>query len=671
MMRSPPRDGLARTREQVDGVSKLFPTLFSPLAIKGRHFKNRLFLPAHGTGYAKDGTVGERGLAYYRARVARGISLLFTEAHQVIPREGQKYPQLSVASDECIPRLRRLATLCAEHDCRFFGQLYHEGRARAHLVDGSRGVAIAPSALPDERFHTMPRAMTPAMIEDLVGRFAAGARRMFEAGCDGVEILVGMGYLHAQFLSPRTNARNDAWGGSAERRLRFLRETLSAVRAATSEDFIVGIRIAGEEFDPDGLALDDTLASCRHLDRDKLIDYVNICVGGTHGLAGASNLVPPMFVDTGAVLPLSEAVRGAVSVPVFAAGRINQPQEAEAALAAGQTDMIGMVRALIADPEFVVKAGEDRPDDIRACIACNQACIGHRGGGFGVSCIQFPETGRELQYGRLRAASPKKRIAVVGGGPAGMKAAAVASMRGHDVTLYEMSPRLGGQALLAQSLPGRAEFGGLVTNLENELRRHAVSVRRNTEVTAPMLLADGPDAVVVATGARPYRPPGEFEDAHVVTAWEVIENRVNVGGSVVIADWRCDWVGMGLAEKLASEGCAVRLCVNGEMAGESIQSYVRWQWAGRLHRLGVRVMPYLRLFGADHDTVYMQHTMTGDPVLCEDVDTLVLACGHQAELALHDELEGRIEDLHAIGDCRSPRTAEEAVLEGLQVAASI
>ena len=323
------------------------------------------------------------------------------------------------------------------------------------------------------------------------------------------------------------------------------------------------------------------------------------------------------------------------------AGRINQPRQAEHAIASGQADMIGMVRAFIADPAFAVKASDDRPDDIRACIACNQACIGHRQSGHGVSCIQYPETGRELDYGIRNPVSEKKRIAVIGGGPGGMKAAVVAAERGHDVTLYEKSSRLGGQVLLAQALPGRAEFGGLITNLEHEIHRVGVQVRKNTDVDAEMLLADAPDAAIIATGAIPYRPPGEFEEAHVVTAWEVIDNRANVGKSVVVADWRCDWVGMGIAERLASEGCTVKLCVNGEMAGETIQSYVRQQWAGRLHQLGVEVVPYLRLFGADADTVYMQHIMTGDAVLCEQTDTLVLACGHQAELELYEALEGR------------------------------
>ena len=349
-------------------MSKLFPSLFSPFEIKGKHFKNRLFLPAHGTGYAEAGTVGERGLAYYQARISRGIGLLITEANQVVSVEGQSYPQLSAATDNCIPRLRRIVELCAAHDCRFFGQIYHEGRARAHSIDGSQEVAIAPSALPDERHHIMPREMTTAMIEDLVNRFAAAAHRMYVAGTDGVEVLVGMGYLHAQFLSPRTNIRTDAYGGTAEARVRFLHETLSAMRQATGDDFIIGIRIAGEEYDPDGLQLEDAIETCQSLDRDALIDYANVCAAGTHGLIGSTYIVPPMFVDPGPTLPFAEAVRKAISVPVLTAGRINQPQQAEHAIASGQTDMVGMVRAFITDPEFAIKAGEDRPDDIRVLI---------------------------------------------------------------------------------------------------------------------------------------------------------------------------------------------------------------------------------------------------------------------------------------------------------------
>jgi len=247
-----------------------------------------------------------------------------------------------------------------------------------------------------------------------------------------------------------------------------------------------------------------------------------------------------------------------------------------------------------------------------------------------------------------------------------MKAAVVAAQRGHDVTLYEKSGKLGGQALLAQMLPGRAEFGGLITNLQREIDRFAVTVRKNFDVTAEEILQDKPDAVVIATGAMPRIPQGEFEGAHIVTAWEVISGSANVGSRVVIADWRCDWIGLGVAEKLAADGCSVTLAVNGEMAGQSIQPYVRYMWQAKLQSLGVRIVPYMRLFGADSDTVYLQHVVSNEPVLCEEVDTLVLAYGHDAVTTLHDELDGKVEELHAIGDCVSPRTAEEAVLEGLK-----
>ena len=652
-------------------MSQLFPHLFSPFEIRGRRFKNRLFLPAHGTGFAENGKVGDRALAYYKARVSRDIGLLITEASQIVSLEGQSYAQLTAASDESISSFKRLSDLCAAHDCRYFGQIYHEGRARAHSTDGSLDVACAPSAVPDERFHIMPRAMSVPMIEDLVTQFAGAAQRLDKAGADGVEVLVGMGYLHAQFLSPRTNIRRDRYGGTIEGRVRFLRETLVAMREVTGHDLIIGIRIAGEEFDPDGLTLEDAIAACQTLDRDNLLDYVNVCAAGTHGLVGASHIVPPMFVEAGMTLPFAEAVRNAISVPVLTAGRINQPQLAEQAVARGQVDMVGMVRALIADPAFVEKAAADNPQDIRACIACNQACIAHRQTGFGVSCIQFPESGRETEYAERKPVAQAKQVAVIGGGPGGMKAAVVAAERGHEVTLFEKSARLGGQVLLAQALPGRAEFGGLITNLENELRRFGVTVKKNVEVTPLTLMAQASQAVIVATGATPYRPPGNFEEGHVVTAWEVINNQANVGKSVVVADWRCDWVGLGVAEKLAAEGCEVKLCVNGEMAGQSIQSYVRHQWIGRLHRLGVLVVPYMRLFGADADTVYMQHTMTSEAVLYEDTDTLVLACGHQGQLGLFEELEGKIDQLYAIGDCLSPRTVEEAVLEGLKIGSLI
>jgi NADPH-dependent 2,4-dienoyl-CoA reductase/sulfur reductase-like enzyme len=366
-------------------------------------------------------------------------------------------------------------------------------------------------------------------------------------------------------------------------------------------------------------------------------------------------------------------VKRAVSLPVFIAGRVNQPQEAERLLATGQADMIGMVRAHICDPQFTAKAKEGRTDDIRACIGCNQACIGHGLKGHSISCIQHPETGRELTCYDKPKAADRKRVVIVGGGPGGMKAAAVAAERGHDVTLFEKESRLGGQALLAQLLPDRNEFGGIVTNFAREMEIHGVDVRLNANMDAAGIQQMAADVVILATGARPQLPQleGFEEDAHIVDSWAVIRGEANVGKSVVIWDWRSDWVGLGLAQMLAENGCHVRLAVNGIVAGERIPSMVRDHAMGELHKLGVEVIPYVRLFGADADSVFFQHITSKQPVILEGVDTLV---SHHAPRRVAG-LEVELLDLGlapiAIGDCVNPRTAEEAVLEGMRAAMAI
>ena len=646
-----------------------FPNLFQPLTIRGKIFKNRMILAPHGTGFSEGGATGDKGFAYYQARITRDIAGLVTEAHSVMPRHGQAYPTGSASDDTFIPGLARVAALAHENDCRLIGQIYHEGRARGQSMDGSLAVAVAPSALPDERWHVVPHEMTTAECDELIGYFASAAERMVRAGCDGVEVLVGMGYLHAQFLSPRTNIRTDRFGGSVENRQRFLRETLEQMRKAVGLDPIIGFRIVPEDPDPDGLRLEDSLPACQAMASAGLADYISIAVGGTHTLAGTSLMVPPMFVSADQPIDLARKVRETVDVPILVTGRINQPQIAEQAIASGAADLVGMVRAFLSDPEFVEKTRTGRAEEIRACIACNQACIGHRNAGFTVSCIQRPESGREQMFSDLVPATDPKRIAVVGGGPGGMKAALTASARGHKVTLYERTARLGGQALLAQALPGREEFGGLVTNLTAELSRSSVEVHLNSSAT-PESLAEH-DAIVLATGARAPLPTGDFEGAHMVTANDVIEGRANVGGRVVVADWRCDWTGLGVAEMLAANGCKVTLAVNGEMAGQLLQIYTRYHWVTRLHRLGVNITPYMRLHGADEDTVYMQHVVGGDPVMIEDVDTLVVAGHRTPETTLRHALADHNIETHSIGDCLSPRTAEEAILDGLKIGTKI
>lgn len=645
-------------------ISPAFPHLFQPLRIRGCTLKNRIMSTGHDTTLPVDGTVNEALVAYQEARARGGVGLIVLQVSGV--HETARYTNhvLMATDDAAIAGYAHVAEAVHRFDTVLFGQLFHPGREIAEADGGLLSVAYAPSCVPSERFHVMPRQLKVAMIRAIVNGYGDAARRMETAGLDGVEIVASHGYLPSQFLNPRVNLRDDSYGGDLDGRLRFLREAIADIRAKVSDRFVVGLRISGSEADATGLSeLESLEAIVRVADG---IDYVNITLGNSASLGGAIHIAPPMSSKSAYVAPYAARVKQQVSIPVFVAGRINQPQDAEAVIAAGHADVCGMTRALICDPEMPNKAAIGAAEDIRACIACNQACIGHFHKGYPISCIQNPVSGRELRFGVLQPSSMHKKVMVVGGGPAGMKAAVVAAQRGHGVTLFEAERRLGGQALLAQLLPGRAEFGGLVTNLQRELTVAGVQIRTGARVSRAMILDEAPDVVVVATGARPYRPDFAHEgDLQIVDAWQVLTGDVETGASVVVIDWRADWIGIGIAEHLAQSGRSVRLAVSGIAAGETLPLYVRDAAVASLHKLGVTILPYMRLYGSDSDSVYLQHIASEEAVVIDSVDTLVLCTGHVPVSDLADSIEDLTVKVRIIGDAASPRTAEEAVYEGL------
>ena len=649
-----------------------FPNLLSPIRINGLSLKNRIVSTGHGTRLADNHEVSDRMFAYHAARAQGGAGLIITEAAMVDADSVVSRTHLVAADDNIIPSLSRLADKLHHHDCALFGQLFHLGLEQPTGPDGTRAVALGPSASPSERYHTAGREMPHAKVREIVGKYGDAALRMKRAGLDGIEVAASHGYLVAQFLSPQINRREDEYGGSFENRMRFLNEIIDNVREKVGADIVVGIRISGDELTSDGLEADEVLAICESLSKGGAVDYFNITSGSSRQRAAAIHIVPPMSTDMALTVPFAAAIKERVSQPVMAVGRINHAPAAEQILATGQADLCGMTRALITDPEMPNKLRAGKIDSVRVCIACNQSCIDRMHRGFGVSCIQHPESGRELVYGVPKMAGQPKRVLVAGGGPGGMKAAAVAASRGHHVTLYEKSNRLGGQALLAQLLPRRSEFGGIVGNLEQDMTDAGVEVVLGQALDRAFIENQGPDVVLVATGANAHRPDIEgYDGANVFDPWQVLKGEANIGSKVVIADWRCDWIGLGLAEKLALDGCQVRLGSAGHVAGESIPQYMRDLWLGEMHRLGVELLPLVRLFGIDEDIVYFQHIASGEPVILEDVDTVVVAYGHESDTQLERELQAWDGEMHLVGDCAAPRTAEEAVLEGLEVATNI
>ncbi|TXH35515.1 MAG: FAD-dependent oxidoreductase [Rhodospirillaceae bacterium] len=651
-------------------MPQMFPNLFSPFRIKGIDIRNRIVSTGHDTDLARHGLPSDALIAYQRARAKGGAGPIIVQVVGVHDTARYTTEVLMASDDACIPSFKALFEAIKAEGARVFVQLFHPGRELLGRRNGVQQSAYSASHAPAERFRIVPRMLSGQEINDIIQGYGSTARRLAAAGADGVEIVASHGYLPSQFWNAKINARRDGYGGSLDNRLRFTREVIAAIRGQVPPELIVGLRFSCNEFDADGPSEDDMLDVCRGLQQD--LDYFNVIAGTSASASGAVHIAPPMSVENAYLAPFAAALKKAVNKPVIVAGRINQPQDAEKIIAAGAADLCGMTRAMICDPEMPGKAEAGRVDDIRACIACNQACIGHAQLGLSISCIQHPETGRELTYGTRQPAARCRKVMVVGGGPGGMKAAAVAAERGHDVTLHEKSSRLGGQALLAQLLPHRTEFGGIVTNLAREMELAGVTVRTNSPVTAEMIAHEKPDAVILATGSLPQMP--EFDQGKgtsILLGDDLVAGKVRTGSRAVVYDWLADWRGMGIAEKLATEGVHVRLAVNGACPGISIQNYVRDTTIGRLHRLGVEMLPFMRFYGAEGKTAFFLHTASQEPVMLEDVDTVVVVAPHRPVDDLLQPVRTLGIEVFPIGDAVTPRTAEEALFEGLDLATKL
>jgi 2,4-dienoyl-CoA reductase-like NADH-dependent reductase (Old Yellow Enzyme family)/thioredoxin reductase len=605
--------------------------LLSPLALGPVELPNRIVSTAHQTTLVHDHLPTDDFVAYHEARAAGGTGLIVLEATAVHESGRLTAHTLAGFQDEIVAGYRRVAAAVQPHGTRLFVQLFHGGREL--IASPPRPAAVAPSAIPSQRFHVEPRSLAGDEIEAIVAGYARSAGLAAEGGLDGIELSAAHGYLFAQFFTPGLNLREDEWAvGPA-----LLLDVVRAVRAA-APGLALGVRLSADSEAAAGVAPE--LAG--------LVDYVSIALGDSSTYRGSTGIVPPPPVEESAIAAYAGPFH--VGPPLVATSRIVDPAAAERLIGDGVADAVGMTRALITDPDLPRKAAEGRSEDVLRCIGCN-TCIAHYHAAIPIACAQNPRTGRELTWTPVRAAR-RQRVAVVGGGPAGMAAAAEAHAAGHDVVLYESRVRLGGQVELAGAAPGHAELAtSLLRNYERLLQ--GVDVRLGEHVEEP----PDADAVILATGARPYVPRLPLSDGFM-TAWDVLRGSRPEGGRVVVADWGGDGSGLDASELLAASGYEVALAVGSTAFGETLHPYQRNLYAARLYRAGIEVWHHLELAAWDGDRVSFTNIFAPELEAALKADALVLALGRVPvrELAVQGALEA--------GDRLSPRSLEEAILEG-------
>jgi 2,4-dienoyl-CoA reductase (NADPH2) len=660
-----------------------YPHLFSPVQINTMVLKNRIVMTAMHLGYTPGGQVTDRLVEFYALRARGGAGLIIVGGCTIDPWAGMA-DMISIKDDTFIPGLERLTRAVKAGGAKIAAQLYQAGRyAHSSMIGGKK--PFSASAVRSRFTGETPRALDLDEIPGVQDRFAEAALRVKSAGFDAVEILGSAGYLISQFFSPLTNRREDWYGGTSENRMRFGIEVVEKVRAALGPSYPILMRLAGNDFMEGSNTNKEAAIFASELEKAG-VDCFNV-TGGWH-----ETRIPQltMHVPRKAYAYLAQGIRSAVSVPVIASNRINDPRLGEEVLCEGQADLVTMARALLADPDLPHKALPGKEDLIIHCVACNQGCFDRVFQFEPATCMVNPAAGIEAEL-KVTPAPRKKKILVIGGGPAGMKAAVTASDRGHDVVLVEESSRLGGQILLNAKIPGREELLLAAEDLERNLRARPIEILLGKEIDEAFIRETAPDVLVLATGATPLVPPiPGINHSKVVLAWDVLSGKSRVGRKVVIVGGNA--VGLETALCLASHGTIspevlhflmVNKAESSEMieellnrgdkevfvvemtkkVGQDLGNSTRWTVMAELKRLGVKIITGAKAIEVSDAGLKIQKE-TREEVL--PADSIVMATGSKSENALAS-LKGLVPEFYVIGDAKKPRNALEAIKEGFLI----
>jgi 2,4-dienoyl-CoA reductase-like NADH-dependent reductase (Old Yellow Enzyme family) len=667
-----------------------WPFLTSPFTIGQVSLRNRFVFQPHFTALGDEGAPSVNHRAYYEERAAGGVGLVIFESQAVHPTGRVSRHTVNAWDVGNIPAYRDIVDAVHKHGAKFFSQLVHSGpdtlASRPPLMWG-------PTQMPEPSNNFATKAMELDEIQEVVESFSRSARNMQAAGFDGVEVKIGHdGLLHA-FASPFLNQRTDAYGGDFEGRMRLSVEALAAIRAATSEEFVLGVRVCLNEYTDWGYDTEYGLRMAAHLDGTGLVDYFNADAGTS---SSYWMQIPPTVFDEGSFRHLTARLKDTVGAPVISFGRIKHPEMAERVLASGEADLIGMARQLIADPATPNKAIEGRDEDIRYCIGGNDSCIFQVAREQQIRCDHNPAAGRERLFSerRLTVAAEAKGVVVIGGGPAGMKVAETLARRGHRVSLFEKQTRLGGQVLLAQQQPHHVEIFDVVDYLERALRRLGVEVHLGVEITEDLLEEIEADALVVATGSRPalsrvavnpaitgqestagldsFNSPAirDLDPQVVATVDEVLSGDRPPGRRALVIDGTGNWEGAGTAEFLANAGSEVWVASDRFSVGYSLETANRELFYRRAAEKGIRTLPTTRFAGFTDGVVHLKDIYTAESTELPGVDLVVPAVGRRSDEMLFLDWKKRAgqRSIYRLGDCVAPRMLREVIRESYEFA---